>query len=216
MPRLNADALGDHGSAARGHGPTETEPAMIEDPLRPLVERARRGDVEAWARLYHELIAPITRHLRYLTGDADSAEDLAQETFARAMVDLPSFVGRSRFSTWLHGVALNAARRHWRKRRNGQRAFAQLTAIAIVREANAQGEPEQAAIQRRRAAALYELLQTLPEPLREAFILRDLEAIPLPEVAALLGISAGNVAVRASRARARIREGLARRGLLTG
>jgi RNA polymerase sigma-70 factor (ECF subfamily) len=63
-----------------------------------------------------------------------------------------------------------------------------------------------------RMRLLYEILATLPENLREAFVLRELEGLPPDEAAAQLGISPGNLAVRASRARAKIRRELERLG----
>jgi RNA polymerase sigma-70 factor (ECF subfamily) len=63
---------------------------------------------------------------------------------------------------------------------------------------------------------VYDILATLPENLREAFVVRELEGLPVDEAAEVLGISPGNVAVRASRARARIRKELERLGWTGG
>jgi RNA polymerase sigma-70 factor (ECF subfamily) len=67
---------------------------------------------------------------------------------------------------------------------------------------------------RRRAEVVYALLEDLPEHLREAFVLRDLEGFSPPEAAAQLGISPGNLSVRVTRARERIRRELERLGWL--
>lgn len=182
-----------------------------------LVERARRGDMQAWSRLYQELFDPVFRHVRYLTGDTEVAEDLTQETFAKALVALKDFGGRSSFSTWLHGVAINVVRRHWRWERNTEAAHAKLLEKRkAVEQLEHQGEcPDKAAEQRRRAAVLYDVLSTLPDSLREVFVLRDLEGFSEKEIAAQLGITRNNAAVRASRARARVRKALAERGYLS-
>jgi DNA-directed RNA polymerase specialized sigma24 family protein len=58
-----------------------------------LVARAHGGDIEAWARLYHERFDRVCCHVAHLTGDAHAAEDLAQETFARAFVGLHRLTG---------------------------------------------------------------------------------------------------------------------------
>jgi len=67
---------------------------------------------------------------------------------------------------------------------------------------------------KRKAEALYAVLETLPEHLREAFVLRDLEGLSPAEAAAQLGITPGNLSVRATRARERIRRELEARGWL--
>jgi RNA polymerase sigma-70 factor (ECF subfamily) len=64
----------------------------------------------------------------------------------------------------------------------------------------------------RRAAALYAILDRLPQHLREAFVLRDLEGLPIPEAATLLGVSEANLRVRAHRARERIHAALVGEG----
>lgn len=172
-----------------------------------LMERARGGDMQAWARLYQDHFDGLFRHLRYLTGDAQVAEELVQETFVQALTCIARFDGRSRFSTWLHGIGLNVARHHWRSQRSTAKAHAKLTLVNELVEAGS-APPDRTLASRQRVKALYEALDSLPEHLREAFILRELEGLAPPEAAELLGITANNLAVRASRARARIRKQL--------
>ena len=65
---------------------TPSAPAGGADALlASLVERARGGDMQAWARLYQDHWARLLRHVGYLTGDAATAEDLVQETFAQGL-----------------------------------------------------------------------------------------------------------------------------------
>lgn len=170
--------------------------------------------MEAWAELYQAHYAAIFRHVRYLTSSSAPVDDLVQETFARALVALPGFDGRSPFSTWLHGVAVNVVRNHWRARQSTETAHQRLTAINEVHHVAASNEVDRAHMNKRRAEAVYAVLGTLPSHLREAFVLRDLEGFTPAEAAAQLGISTGNLSVRASRARERIRKELERLGWL--
>ena len=71
-------------------------------------------------------------------------------------------------------------------------------------------------MQRRRSEALYVALERIPENLREVFVLRDIEGLERDAVADALGITPGNVSVRANRARQRIRDELRRMGALGG
>lgn len=178
-------------------------------PEAALVERARRGDVDAWARLYQDNFDALYRHVAYLVGEPHATEDLVQETFAQAVVGLRQFTGRSSVQTWLRGIAQNLVRRHWRSRSRGSRA---LDRLEHMTHAAPDSTLEGAYLRQRHAEVLIHVLDTLPTALREAFILCDLREVPLPEAAADLGISLNNLRVRATRARARIRDELARLG----
>ena len=171
--------------------------------------------MQAWARLYQEHFDGLFRHLRYLCGDATLAEELVQETFVQALSSIARFDGRSSFSTWLHGIGLNVVRGHWRSQRSTQRAHAKLVAANEVSAAgDAPAQQDKTVLTRQRVAALYAALERLPEHLRAAFVLRELEGLSLDEAAEQLGITTNNLAVRASRARARIRKLLTSDGIV--
>ena len=138
-----------------------------------------------------------------------------QEAFARALVSLGTFDGRSSFSTWLHGIALNVVRNHWRASTSTQTAHHRLEAMHTVRDAGSHGDVDRTHLAKERAKVVYAVLAGMPEHLREAFVLRDLEGLPPHEAAAQLGISPGNLAVRATRARQRLRAELEAMGWLS-
>ncbi len=196
---------------ARASGPTE---AGAEATELALVERARGGDVEAWARLYQEHFDRVFRYIAYLTGDTQAAEDFVQETFARAYVSLASFEGRAPLTGWLRGIAINIVRRHWRSRSRGDRALDRLELMSRDPVVGPDADPEGAHLRQRRAEVLLAVLEALPAQLREAFVLCDLQDMPAAQAAAELGVSQGNLRVRATRARARIRGELTRLGWL--
>ena len=148
-----------------------------------MVARAKSGDMQAWSRLYQDHFDGLYRHLRYLTGDSQAAEELVQETFVQALCCVGRYDGRSRFSTWLHGVGLNVVRHHWRSQRSTAKAHARLTAVEEVRERSCVAGPDREVLARQRARALYAALEQLPVHLREAFILRELEGLTPAEAA---------------------------------
>ncbi|MCF7764137.1 MAG: sigma-70 family RNA polymerase sigma factor [Verrucomicrobia bacterium] len=88
----------------------------MNERVQILCESAKDGDADAASELLELFHEPIFAFLRRWTGDQDDACDLTQKTFVKAWVSLGSFQGRSRFSTWLHGIA-----RHvyvdWRRKR---------------------------------------------------------------------------------------------------
>ncbi len=157
----------------------------------------------------------IFRQLRYLTGDATVAEELAQETFAQAMACHRRFDPDRSPGGWLHGIALNVVRKYWRKQRNGAKAHERLELVNRVVAPGTHGDPDHGHMRRERSRALHAVLDDLPARWREAFVLRELQGMSTAEAADRLGITAENLAVRVNRARVRIREELARRGWLS-
>ncbi|HWB76642.1 MAG TPA: RNA polymerase sigma factor [Nannocystaceae bacterium] len=195
----------------------EVRPA--EDPavrLDALVVAARAGDLQAWSRLYQETFDALLKHVCYLVGDAAVAEDLVQDVYARAITNVRQFDGRASFIGWLRGIALNVVRMHWRRTSTSVRVHERLREAVALATGGATASLDREHAQEQRMRLLYELLATLPENLREAFVLRELEGLPPTEAAQQLGISEGNLAVRASRARARIRKSLEQLGWTEG
>jgi RNA polymerase sigma-70 factor (ECF subfamily) len=197
------------------HEPTiAPEPEPSEATLGAWIEQARRDEPEAWAHLYRRHYDEVYRYVLYLQGDSAIAEDLVQETFVRAMRGMRGYRGQASFSTWLHRIAINVARRHWRRTSARQR-----TVEGFARATGGQGRapsPEDVHTDASRARALLTALETLAPKLREAFVLRDLLGMASSEAAQLLDISPGHLAVRSHRARAKLREVLTERGWADG
>ena len=208
MPRSSTDP------AVLTPVPTQHTAPTPVDADAAFVQAAQAGRMEAWARLYQAHYTGVFRHVRYMAGAQAPVEDLVQEVFARALAGLRTFDGRSTFSTWLHGIAVNLVRNHWRSSQSTQTAHQRLRDIQEVHRPSAGAAVDRRHVQKQRAAAVYAILDTLPEHLREAFVLRDLEGLSPAEAAAQLGISPGNLSVRASRARDRIRRALEQQGWL--
>jgi RNA polymerase sigma-70 factor (ECF subfamily) len=185
-----------------------------ETPDSALVAAARRGDVSAWSALYELRYGEVYRRLRYLCGDPALAEELAQETFAQAMTHHRRYDGCRPFGAWLHGIALNVARKHQRKVGNRTRAMARLSRTTDL--VSRGDDPAGRHLRGERSRMLYAVLQDLPDRWREAFILREIEGLSPAEAAQCLDITTSNLAVRLNRARGRIREELVRRGWVGG
>lgn len=198
--------------AARPRSDDEADPNR----LARLVEGARAGDLDAWARLYQDTFDELVRHVSFLTGDATTAEDLVQDAYARAITHIHQYDGRGSFVGWLRGIALNVVRMHWRRTRTSDRVHDRLRDLVLATTGGAAMPVDRIHQQDARMRLVYEILGTLPENLREAFVLRELEGLPPDEAAAQLGISPGNLAVRASRARAKIRRELEKLGWTEG
>lgn len=198
---------------------SEHRPALRAVPSSPvdtvegeLVEQALRGDAGAWSQIYQSHFERLYRDVFFLVGDPAMAEELVQETFAAAMVSVERFDRRSSVLAWLRGIAHNLVRKHWRRHVRRGRAYDRLQRAPELDDVRS--DPEADHLQERRAEILEALLAELPDTLREVFVLRDVQGLDVPEVAERLGITPGNVRVRANRARAQLREHLAALGWL--
>jgi len=176
-----------------------------------LVARAAAGDAEAFRGLVERHQARIVSLLHRLCGCSEQALDLAQETFLAAWRHLDSFRQESRFSTWLHAIAVNQARAAGRRRR----PVAVLDAVTpaggrLVAEPVAAGPAvsaglEQEDLARRLAAAL----DRLDDRYREVVVLADMHDCCYEEIAATLAIPLGTVRSRLHRGRMELRTLLA-------
>ncbi len=174
---------------------------------------AMAGDSAAWARLYQDNFDSLYRDARYLSRNAATAEELVQEAFAIGLTQLSKFDGRASFAGWIRGIIHNLARRVWRKDERRGRAYSGLGRTIEVAEPKGE-DPERDLERRARARALSEALESLPANLRETFVLRDVQGIPVDEVATRLETTPGNIRVRANRAREKLRAILTEMGAM--
>jgi RNA polymerase sigma-70 factor (ECF subfamily) len=174
------------------------------DPDRALVEAAAAGSRDAFDELVRRHQAAMMTLVRVLMGGRGDAEDLAQEVFVRAWRSLRGFRGDSSFRTWLHRVAINVVRTSHAKQGRLRQLFAtgQDEGEAPF-DPPAAGEPIDAALARRQV--IDRALASLPEELRVAVTLRDVQGLDYKEIAALLGVPIGTVESRIFRARQRLR-----------
>ena len=151
-------------------------PAAPADPDQALVQRARRGDAEAFGDLVRAYQHRIVNFTRALVSDAADAEDVAQDAFLRAYRGLGGFRGGSSFKTWMYQIALNAARTHLARRRDRpEQAAGDPAATPEAFGQPTTGEDVEASVIRR--DRLDRALQALPEDLRVAVVLRDVEGL---------------------------------------
>jgi RNA polymerase sigma-70 factor (ECF subfamily) len=170
-----------------------------------LVERVQRGDKKAFDLLVlkyqHKVANVISRYVR------DQAEvlDVAQEAFIKAYRALPNFRGDSAFYTWLYRIAINTAKNHLAtqaRRPPGDDIEAdtaeQMDLGGRLKET---GTPERMALQHEIAQTIQAALDELPDDLRTAIMLRELEGLTYEEIAQAMDCPIGTVRSRIFRAR---------------
>ncbi|MFD6276062.1 sigma-70 family RNA polymerase sigma factor [Streptomyces sp. NPDC060209] len=158
---------------------------------------ARDGDPAKADRFVRALHRDVWRYVAYLSADTQAADDLTQDVFLRALTSLPGFEGRSSARTWLLSIA--------------RRTVADSFRHAAARPRLADRDDWQSAAEHAQqydvpgfeeGVALAELLSSIPEERREAFVLTQLLGFPYAEAAAAIGCPIGTVRSRVARARA--------------
>jgi len=177
------------------------------DPDRALVEAAAGGSREAFDELVRRHQAAILTLARVLTGGRGDPDDLAQDVFVRAWRNLGSFRGESTFRTWLHRVAINVIRTSQSRQGRLMRLFVSRDRDEEPPEQPAGDEPVDTALARRQVIS--RALAVLPEDLRIAVTLRDLQGMDYKEIAAALDVPIGTVESRIFRARQKLKPLLA-------
>lgn len=173
----------------------------------PLVARAAAGDAGAFRVLVERHERRIVALLHRLCGCPEQALDLAQETFLSAHRHLGSFRHESRFSTWLHAIAVNHARAAGRRRR--PTASLQMVAAdgrPLIAEPAADLPPVSAGLEREELARrIATALDRLDARYREVVVLADMQDASYEEIAETLDIPVGTVRSRLHRGRTELR-----------
>jgi len=173
------------------------------------MERYADGDDCAFSVLYDELEPRLRRFVLGLTGSEAAADDVIQQTMLQIHLSRARFVRGAPVTPWAYAIAHNLIRDVGRHRASEDKAVQTLPQERPARSADLQ--PDEALDNKRREKALAEALREIPEKLRAAFMLLNVEGLPVPEAAEALGITPGNVKVRAHRARQLLIEVDARR-----
>jgi len=171
-----------------------------------LIPRILAGETALYAVLMRRHNQRVFRVARGIMGQDDEAEDVAQQAFVTAFDKLGQFRGDAQFSTWLIRIAVNEAYGRIRKQKN--RGIVSLVETEQDVDAEPQPTPEDEAYRREMTKILEDHIDALPESLRVAFMLRDVEELNTEETASALGISEEAVRVRLHRARALLQERL--------
>lgn len=177
---------------------------------RELLAGLRQGE-ELACTCFMKWYAPsMTRLALRMVGDPDEAEGIVQESFITACAKMDSFRGESALRTWLHRIVVNTALMRLRKRRPERLQIDpsdEGTQLPLMLVNNAE-EPLEAVLDRELGDELSQAIMQLPETLRTALVLRDLEELSTREAAEALGITESALKVRLHRARAALREKL--------
>lgn len=180
----------------------------MPEPEQPLIQRAQKGDPEAFAAL-------VSEHQRYVYNLAlrilqneEEALDLAQETFMRAWTALPNFRGQSQFRTWLYRIVTNLC---YNRLPHLRRSLTELgdDVIAQLPEPDmAFGNPSHGVESRELRSYLHRAIDQLDENYRLLISLRYQSELSYDEIAAMLNLPLGTVKTGLFRAKEQLRRAL--------
>jgi len=173
---------------------------------RQLVARAQQGDKQAFNLLVEKYQRKLSRLLSRFIRDQAEVEDVTQEAFIKAYRALPAFRGDSAFYTWLYRIGINTAKNYLMAM--GRRAPTSTEIEAEDAEGFEEGEqlrdintPESVLLSKEIAATVNAAIDALPEELRTAIQLRELEGMSYEEIARIMDCPIGTVRSRIFRAR---------------
>jgi RNA polymerase sigma-70 factor (ECF subfamily) len=180
---------------------------------RQLVERAQRGDKRAFELLVEKYQRKLARLLSRFIRDPAEVEDVTQEAFIKAYRALPAFRGESAFYTWLYRIGINTAKNYLMAM--GRRAPTSTEVEAEEAEGFEEGEqlrdintPESLLLSNEIAETVNSTIEQLPEELRTAIQLREIEGMSYEDIAQVMNCPIGTVRSRIFRAREAIAERL--------
>ena len=171
-----------------------------------LVKRVQRGDKSAFdllVRKYQHKVVKLV--LRYVRNPAE-AEDIAQEAFIKAYRALPQFRGDSAFYTWMYRIAINTAKNSLASRDRSPIAYdLDLTdpeeSHSVQTKLQDPDTPEGMALTEEIRQVVNSAIDALPEELKTAIVLRELDGLSYEEIAAAMECPVGTVRSRIFRAR---------------
>ena len=189
--------------------PKPPTPPTPPDSDHLLVQRTVAGDQRAFELLVIKYQRRIQRLVGRMVRDVDLVEDIAQETFIRAYKALPQFRGDAQFYTWLYRIAVNTAKKallnlkrdvlvsdHGFKSDDGDEETSR-----AENELTSSETPESLYAAREIADSVNAAMESLPEELRQAITLREIEGMSYEEIAQLMNCPIGTVRSRIFRAR---------------
>ena len=174
-----------------------------------LIQRASAGDSAAFNQLLgmHEkrMYAVALR----MCGNADDAQDCLQEAMLRIFRAISGFKAQSSFSTWVYRITMNTCLDELRRRKSRPNTSLDGLLDTGWSPVDGQETPEQHAVRREMRGGILKAIRELPEDMRSAVLLRDVEGYSYEEIAGILDANVGTIKSRISRGRERLREKIA-------
>jgi RNA polymerase sigma-70 factor (ECF subfamily) len=166
-----------------------------------LIERCLRGDQLAWEAIVRQHWRKVFNVAYKFVGRHDAAEDLTQDIFLKIFKSLETFDRRANFQTWLISVSRNLCIDYYRSARKERETIDRQVNADDLMPVSTEVAPDAALEQRDLAVLLRRALERLPESLRAAVVMRDIQELSYQEIAGRLDLPEGTVKSRINRGR---------------
>lgn len=180
----------------------------MESNERKLIERASGGDPSAFNLLMEAHERRMYAVALRMCGNREDAQDCLQEAMLRVYRAIGSFKGQSTFATWVYRITMNTCLDELRRKKNKQSTSLDSLLDMGWSPADEGNTPEKHALREETRKCLYGAIRELPEDMRAAVVLRDLQGLSYEEIAQALDINVGTIKSRISRGREKLREKL--------
>jgi RNA polymerase sigma-70 factor (ECF subfamily) len=174
-----------------------TQPATPDS----LIQECLNGNQAAWETIVRQHWRKVFNVAYKFVGKHDEAEDLTQDIFLKIFKALGTFDRRANFQTWIISIARNLCIDHYRSVRKERETIAREVDAGELTPASADASPQLQLEQSDLRLLLRRALDTLPETLRTAVVMRDLHELSYQEIAEQLGLPEGTVKSRINRGR---------------
>lgn len=173
---------------------------------RDMIERASRGDAAAFNRLMEQHERRMYAVALRMCGNREDAQDCLQEAMLRVYRAIGGFKGQSSFSTWVYRITMNTCLDELRRKKNRQSTSLDSLLDMGWSPSDDTNAPEKQAMRSELRRNLNRAIQELPEEMRSAVVLRDIQGFSYEEIAHMLEINVGTIKSRISRGREKLRE----------
>jgi RNA polymerase sigma-70 factor (ECF subfamily) len=171
------------------------------DVIESLIQRCLAGDQLAWEQIVKQYWRKVFNVAYKFVGKHDEAEDLAQDIFLKIFKSLDTFDRRANFQTWLISISRNLCIDHYRSVRKERETIDRDVDAGELAPATAEPGPVAALEQRDRVMLLKQAMAALPDTLRTAVLMRDIQELSYQEIADRLRLPEGTVKSRINRGR---------------
>jgi RNA polymerase sigma-70 factor (ECF subfamily) len=182
---------------------------LVEEAIPTVVARARAGDEEAYRRIFERYYGPLCGFAFGMIGNRAEAEELVQETFVRACRKLDSMRDDRHLAAWLFGIARNVVREAIR-RKAGRREALSLEEVQPADRRDPGEGPDGPVMTGELRREIGGALASLPEEMREVFVLKVMSGMGYRDISRVTGSSVGKLKTDLHRARLHLRRRLLR------
>ena len=180
----------------------------METDEKKLIERASGGDPSAFNRLMAQHENRMYAVALRMCANREDAQDCLQEAMLRVYRAIGSFKGQSTFSTWIYRITMNTCLDELRRKKNRQNTSLDNLVDMGWSPTDGGAGPEKQALMREMREKMHGAIRELPDDMRAAVVLRDIQGFSYDEIAQMLEINVGTIKSRISRGREKLREKL--------